>query len=31
VIEKRYGKDELHFLFDEGPRALLSGRLPTFD
>ncbi|HVY27680.1 MAG TPA: CpsB/CapC family capsule biosynthesis tyrosine phosphatase [Polyangiaceae bacterium] len=31
VIEKRYGKDELHFLFDEGPRALLAGRMPSFD
>jgi protein-tyrosine phosphatase len=31
VIEKRYGKDELKFLFDEGPQALLTGALPAFD
>jgi protein-tyrosine phosphatase len=31
LIEKRYGKDELAFLFDEGPRALLAGSLPGFD
>ena len=28
LIEKRYGKDELTFLFQEGPSALLSGNLP---
>ncbi len=27
-IEKKYGADELDFLFREGPRALLEGRLP---
>lgn len=26
-IEKRYGPDEVSFLFSEGPRALLEGRL----
>lgn len=28
LIEKRYGKDEIAFLFDEGPKALLAGSLP---
>lgn len=28
LIEKRYGKDEIQFLFDEGPKALLSGVMP---
>ena len=27
-IEKRYGADEIEFLFCDGPRALLEGRLP---
>lgn len=27
-IEKRYGAEEIDFLFNEGPRALLEGRLP---
>jgi len=27
-IEELYGRDELEFLFDEGPRALLRGELP---
>ena len=31
LIEKRYGKDEIQFLFDEGPRALLAGSLPAAD
>jgi protein-tyrosine phosphatase len=31
VIEKRYGAEEIRFLFDEGPRALLEGRLPDAD
>lgn len=30
LIEKRYGKEEIDFLFDEGPRALLAGSLPSF-
>jgi protein-tyrosine phosphatase len=29
VIEKRYGKDELDFLFREGPTALLAGQSPA--
>jgi protein-tyrosine phosphatase len=29
LIEKRYGKDELDFLFVEGPQALLAGRSPS--
>ncbi len=28
-IEELYGPDELAFLFDEGPRALLGGELPA--
>jgi protein-tyrosine phosphatase len=28
VIEKRYGQDELTFLFHDGPTALLAGELP---
>jgi protein-tyrosine phosphatase len=28
LIEKRYGKDEIQFLFRDGPSALLEGRLP---
>ena len=28
VIEKRYGREELDFLFVEGPSALLEGQLP---
>ncbi|HYP88276.1 MAG TPA: CpsB/CapC family capsule biosynthesis tyrosine phosphatase [Polyangiaceae bacterium] len=28
LIEKRYGKDEIEFLFRTGPKALLEGRLP---
>lgn len=28
LIEKRYGKEELAFLFVEGPTALLAGNLP---
>ncbi len=28
LIEKRYGKDEIDFLFVQGPQALLEGRLP---
>jgi protein-tyrosine phosphatase len=28
VIEKRYGKDEIEFLFRTGPTALLGGQLP---
>lgn len=31
LIEKRYGKDEVSFLFDEGPKALLAGSLPGLD
>ena len=31
VIEKRYGKDELEFLFHDGPTALLDGRMPDLD
>jgi protein-tyrosine phosphatase len=27
-IEKLYGRDEIEFLFSDGPRALLEGRLP---
>lgn len=29
VIQKRYGEEELDFLFRDGPSALLQGRLPT--
>lgn len=28
-IRKRYGQEEVDFLFGEGPRALLAGRLPS--
>jgi len=28
LIEKRYGSEEISFLFREGPEALLQGRLP---
>lgn len=28
LLEKRYGKDEIEFLFRVGPAALLDGRLP---
>ncbi len=28
AIDKRYGADELRFLLEEGPNALLEGRLP---
>ncbi len=28
LVAKRYGQDEVDFLFREGPRALLSGSLP---
>jgi protein-tyrosine phosphatase len=31
LIEKRYGKDEIEFLFRTGPAALLEGRLPEID
>lgn len=31
VIEARYGREEVDFLFVEGPRALLTGQLPTDD
>lgn len=31
LIEKRYGKDEIEFLFRAGPAALLEGRLPDVD
>ena len=31
LIEKRYGKDELEFLFHTGPTALLEGHLPETD
>lgn len=31
LIEKRYGKDEIKFLFEEGPRSLLAGSLPSVD
>jgi len=31
LIQKRYGKDEVDFLFHEGPTALLDGRLPGDD
>jgi protein-tyrosine phosphatase len=27
-IEELYGEEEVHFLFHEGPRALLDGRIP---
>jgi protein-tyrosine phosphatase len=30
LIEKRYGKDEIEFLFHTGPTALLGGQLPEF-
>ena len=28
-IRKHYGQEEVDFLFDEGPRAILAGQLPT--
>jgi protein-tyrosine phosphatase len=31
LLEKRYGKDEIRFLFHDGPAALLEGRLPEID
>lgn len=31
LIEKRYGKDEMRFLFEDGPAALLDGRMPDVD
>jgi protein-tyrosine phosphatase len=31
VIRKRYGAEEIAFLFDEGPSALLAGSLPEID
>jgi protein-tyrosine phosphatase len=31
LIEKRYGKEEVDFLFREGPTALLAGELPEVD
>ena len=31
LLEKRYGKDEIEFLFRTGPAALLEGRLPEGD
>ena len=31
IIEKRYGKDEVQFLFHDGPTALLDGRMPDLD
>jgi protein-tyrosine phosphatase len=31
LIEKRYGKDEVDFLFRVGPSALLEGQMPTDD
>jgi protein-tyrosine phosphatase len=31
LIEKRYGKDEIRFLFHDGPTALLQGRMPEVD
>jgi protein-tyrosine phosphatase len=31
LIEKRYGRDEIDFLFREGPQALLRGSLPELD
>jgi len=31
LIEKRYGSEEITFLFREGPEALLQGRLPDVD
>jgi protein-tyrosine phosphatase len=31
IIEKRYGKDEIQFLFHDGPAALLVGRMPEGD
>lgn len=30
LLEKRYGKEEIRFLFHEGPTALLAGQLPQF-
>lgn len=31
LIEKRYGKSEVDFLFRQGPLALLEGKLPELD
>jgi protein-tyrosine phosphatase len=31
LIEQRYGKDEIEFLFRTGPEALLGGSLPSVD
>jgi protein-tyrosine phosphatase len=31
LLEKRYGKDEIRFLFHDGPAALLEGRLPEIE
>lgn len=31
LIEKRYGRDEIDFLFRTGPEALLDGSLPELD
>lgn len=31
LLQKRYGKEEIDFLFTEGPEALLSGTMPSFD
>lgn len=31
LIEKRYGKEEIEFLFRTGPSALLDGQLPNVD
>jgi len=31
LIEKRYGKDEVDFLFRVGPSSLLEGQMPTDD
>jgi hypothetical protein len=31
LIERRYGKDEIEFLFRTGPAALLEGQLPSVD
>jgi protein-tyrosine phosphatase len=31
LIEKRYGKDEIDFLFHVGPKALLEGQMPSVD
>ena len=31
LIQKRYGADEIKFLFQDGPRALLEGKMPEGD